>query len=126
MPALPPARFIRPTALLGLAGASLAIAALLGVGPDPRPDATFTYGEIAVDKNEAVLVTDRVIQRVEIPLQPTDANSPTIFKNGIGPYQKRFSPLLYTLNVFGAQGWEIVGDAPLKEGDRVLVRRRER
>ena len=94
---------------------------------DDQPAERFVYGQIAIDDGQAVLVTDRVVQRIEIPLQPADANSRTVFRNALGPYQKQFNPLLYTLSVFGSEGWEVIdGSVPLREGERVLVRRRVR
>ncbi len=89
-------------------------------GEDPRP--RWEYAELVLQDGEAALVTDRAVQKIEIPLQPSVDN--TIFRNELGPMQRRFWPLMYSVNRFGELGWEIISDTPLDKCDRILVRRR--
>lgn len=122
----------RPTALwrslacvgLVLAFAAMAWAVAAADGRDDLPELRgprYQYGQLVVDGQTVVLVQTRVIQRIEIPLQPADVG--TIFGNSIGKFEKRFNPLFYGLDILGAQGWEIVGEKVPADGDRVLVRR---
>jgi len=122
----------RPTALwrslacVGLVAAFAAVAWAVAEagGHDDLPDwrgPRYQYGQLVVDGQTVVLVQTRVVQRIEIPLQPTDVG--TIFSNSIGKFERRFNPLFYGLDILGAQGWEIVGEKIPADGDRILVRR---
>ncbi len=122
----------RPTAAIAMSllGAALALAAwpvLARDGDQPAPSqpgpspARYEYARLVIDDGLAVLVTDDAIQKIEIPLQPPPDS--TVFRNGLGAMQRRFDPLLFSLNAFGAQGWELITEKVPCEGDEVLVRR---
>lgn len=131
--ALPTAGGLALIAGLALATSGLAGGGLAGDGrardgradppaADERRGESWEYGTLVITGDVAVLVTERTVQRVEIPLQPEDQS--TIFRNAIGPFERRFSPRLYSLNQFGAMGWLIDESRPLEDGDSITVRRR--
>lgn len=87
---------------------------------NPRPP-RFEYARLVIDEGVAVLVTDEAIQKIELPIEPP--RDTTVYRNQIGPFQKRFDALLYSLNACGAMGWELAPGKMPCEGDEILVRR---
>ncbi len=88
---------------------------------EPKPP-RWEYAVISIENKEPVLTTERVVQRVDVPLQPDD--STTVFTNSTGPFNKRFNRSLFQLNRLGDLGWEILPGQEFKDDARLLVRRR--
>lgn len=124
MPAQPPST---RTSLIALAGlATLALGAWAAARSDitkdePKPP-RWEYAVISIENSEPVLTTERIVQRVDVPLQPDD--STTVFTNSTGPFNKRFNRSLFQLNRLGDLGWEILPGQEFKDDARLLVRRK--
>lgn len=110
--------------IVGFAALAAAVAAGLGAAsaqPSRGGPGGWEYGRLYITEGTAVLESQTSICRVELPLAPPE--NLTVYRSSRGQFERKWNAQLYAINIFGADGWEIMPGSDLRENQGYFVRR---